>query len=68
MKQQAIIVDIDGTLANCDHRIHYIKKEIYRHLIKPYYDVLFAIDDRQQVVDLWRDEGLVCLQCAKGDY
>lgn len=27
--------------------------------------VLFVVDDRQKVVDAWRAEGLVCLQCAK---
>lgn len=26
--------------------------------------ILFAVDDRQKVVDMWRAEGVVCLQCA----
>lgn len=26
--------------------------------------VLFTVDDRQKVVDMWREEGLTCLQCA----
>lgn len=25
--------------------------------------ILFIVDDRQKVVDMWRSEGLVCLQC-----
>lgn len=25
--------------------------------------VLFVVDDRQRVVDMWRKEGLICLQC-----
>lgn len=25
--------------------------------------ILFVVDDRQRVVDMWRQEGLVCLQC-----
>lgn len=25
--------------------------------------VLFAVDDRKRVVDMWREEGIVCLQC-----
>jgi hypothetical protein len=25
--------------------------------------ILFVVDDRQKVVDMWRSEGLVCLQC-----
>jgi DNA transposition AAA+ family ATPase len=32
------------------------------------YNVRFAIDDRDRVVDAWRDLGLVCLQCAPGDF
>lgn len=27
-------------------------------------EILFAIDDRQRVVDMWREEGLICLQCS----
>ncbi len=44
------------------------KKEIYENYIKPHYDVLFVVDDRQKVVDMWREEGLTCLQCDKGDF
>ena len=25
--------------------------------------VLFVVDDRQRVVDMWRAEGITCLQC-----
>ncbi len=25
--------------------------------------ILFAVDDRKRVVDMWREEGVVCLQC-----
>lgn len=31
-------------------------------------DILIVIDDRQTVVDMWRDKGLVCLQAAPGDF
>ncbi len=27
-----------------------------------------VIDDRQRVVDMWRRRGLVCLQCAEGEF
>jgi len=30
--------------------------------------VLFVVDDRQQVVDMWRDRGLTCLQCDVGNF
>lgn len=45
-----------------------VKQEIYRELIEPSFDVVFCVDDRQQVVDAWREIGLTCLQCAKGDF
>ena len=30
--------------------------------------VLFVVEDRSRVCDMWRGEGLTCLQCAKGDF
>lgn len=44
------------------------KEEIYLKLIKPRFKVLFCIDDRARVVAMWRKNGLVCLQCAEGDF
>jgi FMN phosphatase YigB (HAD superfamily) len=52
-----------------DHREDYIvKRELYEMHIKDKYDVVFCIDDRTQVVQLWRSLGLVCLQCCEGNY
>ena len=31
-------------------------------------DILFCLDDRQQVVDMWRRNGLTCLQVAEGNF
>lgn len=45
-----------------------VKKEIYDGRIKGKYYVEFVLDDRTQVVDMWREEGLTCLQVAKGDF
>ena len=45
-----------------------VKKEIYEAEIKGKYDVLFVLDDRKQVVDMWRAEGLTVLHCAEGDF
>ncbi len=52
-----------------DYRKDNIIKEIILEFeIKPRYNVLFSIDDRKQVVDMWRKHGIVCLACAEGDY
>ena len=31
-------------------------------------NIAMVFDDRQQVVDMWRDNGLTCFQVAKGDF
>lgn len=52
-----------------DNRADYIvKKEIYDEHIKGKYNVLFVLDDRDQVVRMWREEGLKCLQVAEGSF
>jgi hypothetical protein len=30
--------------------------------------ILFVVEDRSRVVQMWRSEGLVCLQCAPGEF
>jgi predicted secreted acid phosphatase len=30
--------------------------------------ILFVVEDRKGVVEMWRSEGLVCLQCAPGEF
>lgn len=45
-----------------------IKQEIYEVEIKDKYNVLFVLDDRDQVVDFWRSQGLTCLQVNYGDF
>lgn len=45
-----------------------VKREIYEREICGKYNVLFALDDRSRIVELWRSLGLVCLQVADGDF
>tara|TARA_R100001463_G_scaffold2490_1_gene10528 strand:- start:2006 stop:2473 length:468 start_codon:yes stop_codon:yes gene_type:complete len=45
-----------------------IKSEIYMDHIRPKYDVKYVIDDRDQVVDMWRSLGLRVLQVAPGNF
>ena len=46
-----------------------IKKELYEGHVKGQFFVQFVLDDRNQVVDLWRLElGLPCLQVNYGDF
>ena len=45
-----------------------VKKEIYENQIKGKYNVKVVLDDRNQVVDMWRSLGLTCFQVAPGDF
>lgn len=52
-----------------DSRKDAIVKEILLDFeILTRYEPHFMIDDRQQVVDMWRKRGFVCLQCDVGDF
>lgn len=45
-----------------------VKRELFDAHIRGRWNVSFVLDDRQQVVDMWRGLGLVCLQVAPGDF
>jgi predicted kinase len=45
-----------------------IKSELFDAHIRDKYRVRFALDDRNQVVELWRGMGLTCLQVADGNF
>jgi len=52
-----------------DSRMDCIVKEIILDFeILTRYTPYFMIDDRQQVVDMWRKRGFVCLQCDVGNF
>lgn len=44
------------------------KLDLYNEHIRGKYNVLGVWDDRQQVVDTWRELGLACFQVAPGDF
>jgi predicted kinase len=45
-----------------------IKQEIFDREVLNKYNVKFILDDRQQVVDMWRSLGLTVFQVAEGDF
>jgi len=53
---------------NDDRKDSIVKKEIYDNEIAGKYNILFVLDDRDQVVKLWRSLGLTCLQVTDGDF
>lgn len=55
--------------AEGDHRSDEItKKEIYENHIAPWYDVVCVFEDRNHVVKMWRDLGLLVAQVYDGDF
>ena len=54
---------------NDDKRPDYVvKQEIFFNDIAPYYNVELVVEDRQQVVDMWRELGIICAQIDEGDF
>lgn len=52
-----------------DHRQDdIIKSEIYEKHIKDQYNVIGVFEDRDRVVKMWRDLGLLCCQVYYGDF
>jgi predicted kinase len=45
-----------------------VKREIFDNNIRNHFDIEFVLDDRNQVVEMWRDLGLTCLQVQEGDF
>jgi hypothetical protein len=45
-----------------------VKEELYRRHVEGRYEVAFVIDDRNQVVAMWRGLGLSCFQVAEGNF
>lgn len=45
-----------------------VKMEIFEEHFKGKYNIKFILDDRNQVVRMWRSLGLTCLQVADGDF
>ncbi len=45
-----------------------VKQEIFDTHIRPHYNVVAVFDDRNRVVDKWREMGIPCFQVAEGDF
>lgn len=43
-----------------------VKREMLRQFDRR--KIAFVIEDRSRIVAMWRAEGLICLQCAPGEF
>ena len=54
--------------AGDNRRDSIVKREIFDRRIRPVWQVKGVLDDRDQVVRMWRGLGLTCVQVAPGDF
>lgn len=45
-----------------------VKRELFDQYIRGKYNISLVLDDRDQVVEMWRSLGLTCLQVAEGNF
>jgi len=45
-----------------------VKEEMLQVLQAKGKEIAFVVDDRNTVVEMWRTHGIVCLQCAEGNF
>lgn len=45
-----------------------VKQELYETHIRPFYQILFVLEDRKRVCEMWRKCGLTVFQVAEGNY
>ena len=45
-----------------------VKQRILDQLRIEGYEISFVVDDRDSVVEMWRSNGITCLQCAEGKF
>ena len=60
--------DLFMRAANDTRADYIVKRELYNRHILGRYNVWAVFDDRDQVVDLWRELGLACFQVADGAF
>lgn len=69
LKKHGIHYDFLYMRKHGDRRADYlIKKEILDEIRADGIEVTLSIDDRNSVVQMWREHGITCLQCADGDF
>lgn len=70
IKYDALNMRPAGAVDNHGNQLpdYVVKHALFNEHVRGKYNVRFVLDDRQQVVDLWRAMGLKCLQVAEGDF
>jgi predicted kinase len=68
-KYQIMFDEIHMRSVDDNRKDSIVKKELFETYIRNKYNCLFVLDDRNSVVNMWRNDlGLQCLQVAEGDF
>lgn len=54
--------------AKDNRRDDVVKQEILNKFLAEGKEIAFVVDDRQQVMDMWRANGITCFQCDVGNF
>ena len=66
---QGLVFDALYMRSDSDYRPdHEVKSQMLDKMRKEGFNPTMAFDDRQQVVDMWRERGLTVAQVDKGDF
>lgn len=69
LEENGVVPDALFMRANKDMRKDsIIKTELFDRHVRDNWDVRFVLDDRNQVVEMWRAMGIKCLQVAEGAF
>ncbi len=72
IKNNVCLMDIESLLlmrkTGDNRKDCIIKKELFDEHIKDKYYIDYVLEDRDQIVKLWRSMGLTCLQVAEGNF
>lgn len=71
--------NLEKVIMNKNHSLHMrkdgdvrkdsvVKEEIFKNEIEGRENISFVLDDRNQMVEMWRDLGITCLQVNYGDF
>lgn len=64
-------IEIDDMYMRADDDMradHLVKAEMLVQIRADGWEPWLVVDDRNSVVEMWRAQGLTCLQCAPGDF
>lgn len=64
VKHHALYMRAEGDYRRDD----IVKSELLDKIIEDGYNPSFTLDDRDQVVTMWRERGIPCFQVAPGDF